>query len=373
MENKNIYKGFGLKEVINANGKMTALGASTSSEAVGQNVKSALMNFVIIDELIDYTGKIIADKTGAEGGCPIHSASAGMAIAVAAVIAGEDLNLIERMPDSCGLKNEIIIQKGHCVNFGGNLLQMIRLGGGKPVETGCSNYVLRENIEGAITDKTAALFYVKSHHAVQKGMQSIETMIEIAHKHNLPLIVDAAAEEDLRRYIKMGVDLVVYSGHKAFEGPTSGLICGKADLTRACKKQYKGVGRAMKVSKEGMVGLITALNEYDSKPNMANKQKEAMTLVCNELNKIEGLICQISQDEAGREIYRTQIKIDKDKTGISAAELNEKLINGSPAIFLRDHYVNTGILSIDPRPLLKGQEETIVDKIREYIQGGIQQ
>ena len=365
----NIYKSLGLREVINANGKMTALGANTSSEAVSENMKSALKNFVIIEELIEYTGKVIAEKTGAEGGCPVHCAAAGMVIATAAAITAEDLNLIERMPDSCGLKNEIIIQKGHCVNFGGNLLQMIRLGGGKPVEAGCANLVHRENIEGAITEKTAALFYVKSHHAVQKGMQSVETMVDIAHKHNIPLIIDAAAEEDLRRYVEMGADAVVYSGHKAFEGPTSGLICGKAGLMRACRKQYKGVGRAMKVSKEGMIGLITALSEYALKSGN-NGQKEGMIFACGELNKIKGLTAEVIQDEAGREIYRARIKVDEAAAGISAAELNEKLIKGSPAIYLRDHYVNTGVLAIDPRPLLKGQLDIVIEKIGEYIEGG---
>jgi len=366
---ENIYSRFGLREVINANGKMTALGASTSSYGVAENMKSALFNFVVIDELVEYAGKVIADKTGAEAGCPAHCASAGMVIAVAAVIAGENLNLIEQMPDSRGLRNEITIQKGHCVNFGGNLLQMIRLGGGAPVEVGCSNLVLRDNIEGAITDRTAALFYVKSHHTVQKGMQSIETMIEIAHKYSLPLIADAAAEEDMRRYIQMGADLVIYSGHKALEGPTSGIICGKANLIRACKKQYKGVGRAMKVSKEGMIGLITALNEYDLKPDTVDAQKASMAHLCDELNKIEGLTCHVSRDEAGRDIYRAEIKISKEKTGISAEELNKKLVSGRPAIFLRSHYMNIGILSIDPRPLLKGQAIMLIERIREYVQG----
>jgi len=367
---ENIYKSLGLREVVNANGKMTPLGASTSSEGVGRNVQSALMNFVIIDELIEYTGNVIAQATGAEAGCPVHCASAGMVIATAAAIAGENLSLVERMPDSCGLRNEIIIQKGHCVNFGGDILQMIRLGGGKPVEVGCANLVYKEHIEGAITDKTAALFYVKSHHAVQKGMQSIEAMIEIAHKHNLPLIVDAAAEEDLHRYVKMGADAVVYSGHKALEGPTSGLICGKVDLIRACKKQYKGVGRPMKVSKEGMIGLISALNEYSAKPDTVSEQKEAMARACEELNKHKGLTCTISQDEAGREIYRAQIKIDETLAGISAIELNKVLMSGNPAIFLRAHHANVGILSIDPRPLLEGQVEMIIEKIGHYLQGG---
>lgn len=365
----NIYKEFGLREVINANGKMTILGASAASGKIGDNVKNALQNFVVIDELIDYTGSVIAKKTGAEDGCPTCGAAAGIAISVAASITGENLDYIERMPVSDGLKNEIIIQKGHVVNFGGNIAQMIRLGGGKVVEAGCANKVEEDHIENLITDQTAALFYVKSHHAVQKGMQSIESMLRLAKKNKIPFIVDAAAEEDMEKYIRMGADLVIYSGGKALEGPTSGFICGKRNLISACKKQYKGIGRAMKVSKEAMAGLITALNNYDPSVSNGDLQKKKMERLCKILNEVDGLTCHVAQDEAGREIYRAEIKIDESKTKISAVDLNNQLKKGNPAIYLREYYINQGILSIDPRPLFEGQEEIIVEQIKKIIGG----
>ncbi len=246
----NIYVKSGLREVINANGKMTILGASAVSESVVKSVGSALRNFVVIEELMDHAGRVIAQKTGAEDGCPTCGAASGLVIATAACIAGCNLGLIGRIPDTGGLKNEIILQKGQSINFGGSITQMLRLGGGIPVEAGCSNKVERDNIESAINEKTAALLYVKSHHAVQKGMQSIESMLELARKYHLPFIIDAAAEEDLCKYVSMGADLVLYSGGKALSGPTSGLIAGKSSYIAACKMQYKGVGRAMKVSKE---------------------------------------------------------------------------------------------------------------------------
>ena len=136
---------------------------------------------------------------------------------------------------------------------------MIRTVGAIPVEVGCANKVDKANIIGAINDKTAALMYVKSHHCVQKGMVSLEDMIKIAHGHDLPLIVDASAEEDLKKYIAMEADLVCYSGAKAIEGPTSGFICGRKDLTDAAKLHYKGIGRSMKIGKESMMGLLKAV------------------------------------------------------------------------------------------------------------------
>ncbi len=366
-----VYTDLGLKEVINANGKMTILGVSAASETVAEQVKQALKAYVIIDDLIDYTGKVIAEKTGAESGCPTCGAASGMAIAVAACIAGKELTKIEQLPDSRGLANEIILQKGQSVNFGGNLAQMIKVGGGIPVEVGSANKVEPEHIEGAITDRTAALFYVKSHHAVQKGMQSIETMVQIAHNHHLPLILDAAAEEDLKRYIKLGADLVIYSGAKALSGPTSGFIAGKSDLIAACKMQYKGIGRAMKVSKEAMVGLITALEQYDHRAMDVSRQKEEMEKVCNALNQVKGLTCYVAQDESGREIFRAEIKVDSRIAGLTAVELERQLRMGNPAIYLRSYYSNQGLLSIDPRPLLEGQADTIIAEIKRCLNGGL--
>lgn len=361
-----IFEQFGLKKIINASGKMTALGASAVSDEIAEALKLAAQDYVDIEELIEYAGKVIAHHTGAEDGCPTVGAAAGIAISTAAVIAGTNLSLIERLPDSVGLKNEIIIQKGHNVHFGGTIEQMIRLGGGKVVEVGSANKVELEHIEQAITDKTAALLYVKSHHAVQKGMQSVEGMLSIAKKYHLPLIIDGAAEDNFKKYIELGAEIVIYSGGKALGGPTSGFICGKRKYMEACRMQYKGIGRAMKVGKEAISGLIVALNQYSSKNDHVNEQIERMTKLCEKLNQIDGLVCTVKQDEAGRPIYRAQIEVKKE-AGITAKTLLEKLESGNPAIYLRHHYANVGILSVDPRPLLPGQEELIFEKIFSII------
>lgn len=365
-----IFKELGLREIINASGKMTALGASAVTDEIAQALKDAAQDYVDIDELMKYTGKVIAESTGAEDGCPTCGAAAGIAISAAAVIAGKNLALIERIPNTTGLRNEIIVQKGQLVHFGASIGQMIQIGGGQVVEVGQANKVEKEHIEQAITDKTAALLYVKSHHAVQKGMQSIEAMMDVAQRHGLPFIIDAAAEEDFQKYIAMGADIVVYSGGKALEGPTSGLICGKKELMEACRMQYKGVGRPMKVGKEAMAGLITALRQYPLRTSNGEQQIARMTHLCNRLAAIEGLTCSIKQDEAGREIYRAQIQVDEQKTGISAEKLLHLLEAGNPAIYLRHHYVNVGILSVDPRPLLEGQEEIIANEIIRIVAGG---
>lgn len=363
----NVYQKFGLRKIVNGSGKMTVLGASAVQAEVAQAVSEATMDYVLIEELMETAGQKIAEATGAEDGCPTAGAAPGIAIAIAAAITGKNLTLIERMPNSEGLKNEIILQKGHSVHFGAPITQMIALGGGKVVEVGQANHVERCHIEQAITDKTAAIFYIKSHHAVQKGMQSIETMAVIAKERNIPFIIDAAAEGDFKKYFAKGADLVVYSGGKALGGPTSGFICGKAELIQACRKQYKGIGRAMKVGKESIIGLMTALELYDKKTDDSKSQIERMTWLISQFNDVSGIQGEIVQDEAGRPIYRAELTIDAKVIGKDAFAIIKELEAGDPAIYTRNYYANLGKINIDPRPLLPGQEELIAAKIKEII------
>lgn len=362
-----VYKDMGLKEVINANGKMTVLGGSVAVDEVAQSVARALQGYVVMDDLMDHVGQAIAEKTGAQAGCPTPGAAAGIAMSVAACIAGDNLELIEQLPCAGNAPNEVIIQKGHVINFGASVAQMIRLGGGKPVEVGSANKVMAENIEQAICSNTAALMYVISHHCVQKGMQPLQTMLDIARRHDLPLILDAAAEEDLCKYAGMGVDMVLYSGSKALNGPTSGCICGCKEYVDKCRMQYKGIGRAMKVSKEAMAGLMAALRLYDQNKADSGQQRLRMQKLCGQLEHL-GLRCRVEQDESGRAIYRARLDIDHHAAGMSAIQLSDALKQGDPSIHLRDYYANQGTLYIDPRPLAAGQEDIIANSIKRILE-----
>lgn len=363
----NIYPKFGVRKVINGSGKMTILGATAVHREVANALGEAAKNYVIIEELMEAAGKKLALVTGTEDGCPTIGAAAGIAIAVAAILAGTDLTKIERLPNSAGMRNEIILQKGHSVNFGASITQMMALGGGRAVEVGQANHVEKEHIEQAITDQTAALFYIKSHHAVQKGMQSIEDMAAIAHKYQLPFVIDAAAEGDLKKYAAAGADIVIYSGGKAIGGPTSGFICGKAGWMKACRSQYKGIGRAMKVGKEAIIGLLTALERYACQKDDSALQIQRMSWLVEQFAGVPGIQGEIVQDEAGRPIYRAQLTIDAHITGKDASAVIKELEAGNPAVYTRNYYANLGVISIDPRPLMDGQEEIIVERIKEIV------
>lgn len=365
-----IYQDIGLKRVINANGRVTVLGVSTISDKVAKAAVEGAQSYVVIEDLMDRAGEIISRYTGAEDSCPTVCASAAIAISIAGLISKGKKSIIERLPDSEGLANEIILQKGHVINFNAPIETMIRLGGGVPVEAGTATEVAPEDIEEAITEKTVALFYVKSHHCVQKGMVDLPAMIEIAHRNGLPIIVDAAAEEDFRKYIALGADLVCYSGAKALEATTSGFVTGKKEYITYAKKQYKGIGRAMKIGKEGIMGLLAALEQYENKDKEAQaaKNMEVVKYLCDEINQIRGLCVEMIQDEAGRAIYRARVHVEPQKAGMSARQLNEKLIEGNPTIHCRTEFMNLGKLDFDPRPLTAGDKELIVEKLKKIME-----
>ena len=328
----NPFASLGVSPVINAAGKMTHLGGTAQTDATASAQSAAAGLHVDMAALRRAAGELIAVRTGAEAASITNGAASGIAIAVAACITGTDRALIERIPHPPGGPRPVLLQPEHDVFFGAHVRQMIAIGGGQPR--------FDTRFEGC-----AAALYVQSHHTQnttdkQTPALSLDEFISRAHAADVPVIVDAAAEEDLRRYIASGADLVAYSGGKAIGGPTSGFICGGKDLVRACEAQQVGIARAMKVSKEAIAGLIAALSDYPASAD--NKRAH----VIHEALQSSAMDVFIKPDEAGRPIERVAIR-----AGARAKELVDFLENGTPPIYTRNHQVGEGLVLIDTREL----------------------
>ncbi|MDX6909294.1 DgaE family pyridoxal phosphate-dependent ammonia lyase [Hafnia paralvei] len=360
---QNIYQRLGLKRVINACGKMTILGVSAVSPEVMQATAEAAGSFVEIDKLVDRTGQLVSTHTEAEDSYITSCASAGIAIAVAAVITRGEPDRVALMPDSSGMANEVLMLRGHNIDYGAPITSAIRLGGGRVVEVGQSNLAARWQLEKAISERTAALLFVKSHHSVQKGMLTLADFVEVAKAHQLPLIVDAAAEEDLRLYVSQGADLVIYSGAKAFNAPTSGFITGKREWIECCKAQHHGIARAMKIGKENMVGLVKALELYAEGAD--SMTPDALATTVDAISALHGFSAEIEQDEAGRAIWRVQVRVHPDVLGIDARQVEALLRTGDVAIYTRRYFLHQGVFSIDPRTLDQSELAMIVERLAQ--------
>src|SRR5690625_2248362 len=274
MENS-LHTKYGLKRVINASGRMSILGVSAPTNTVMEAMKQGGQTYTEMVDLVNKSGDYISKLLGSEAAVVVNSASSGIALSVAALVTEGNQRKSERLHQDPIVKSEIIMLKGHNVQYGAPVETMIYLGGGKLVEVGYANEGRAEHILDAISENTAAILYVKSHHAVQKNMLSVEEAWEVAQAKNIPFIIDAAAEEDLQAYIKHS-DLAIYSGSKAIEGPTTGIVAGKRTYIEWLKVQLHGIGRSMKVGKEATFGLLQALDEYDVKVDKSEEEKDTL-------------------------------------------------------------------------------------------------
>ncbi|MEQ4531817.1 MAG: DgaE family pyridoxal phosphate-dependent ammonia lyase [Mixta sp.] len=366
-----IYEKYDLKQVINASGRMTILGVSTPTADVVDTVKYGLNHYFEMKDLVDKTGAYIAKLLGAENAVVVSCASAGIAQSVAAVIVKDNAWLLDNLHAApLNVPHDIVLPKGHNVNFGAPVGTMVALGGGRLVEAGYANECSADQLSAAITPQTAAILYIKSHHCVQKSHLSVEQAAVVAHQHNVPLIVDAAAEEDLQRYYQSGADLVIYSGAKAIEGPTSGLVVGKQQYVEWVKRQSSGIGRAMKVGKEGILGLTQAIENYLTREKESGAQMvEKMTPFIDSLNGLNGVRARVVWDAAGRDIARAEIHFDEAAIGQTTGDLVQALKNGAIAIYFRGYKANEGIVEADVRSVTPEQLNTIFLSIKALLTG----
>lgn len=357
-----------LSEVINASGKMSILGVSVMSDPVILAMKEGAAHFYIMEELHEQAGAQIAAYLQTESVMVTNSASSGIALSVAGLITKDNQVSYRNVYDKeIFPKREVVLMKGHQVDYGAPIGLMVETGGGIVKEAGYANGCTIEQIKSTVTSQTACLLYVQSHHAVQKGMPSLESISALANELNIPLVVDAAAESQWQRYTNLA-DIVIISGAKALNGPTSGIIAGKKDLITAVRAHQFGIGRAMKVGKEAVLGLVRAVEEYPDN-SMTKKVQLQLLDTLNRLEKIQGIKVSEQPDSAGREIYRGRIHIDANITNVSASTVVKKLRTGNPAIYTRDYEADQGYFDIDPRSVSEAEMHVIAEKIEESLRG----
>lgn len=358
---------YGLKRVVNASGRMSILGVSSPTDTVMDAMKQGGQQYVEMAELVRRSGEYVAEALDAEAAVVVNSASSGIALAVAAVVTKGNPRLSLRLHRDPVPNNEIIIFKGHNVQYGAPIETMVHLGGGSLVEAGYANEGRAEHLQQAVSEQTAAILYVKSHHCVQKNMIGPEEAYEVARRANVPLIIDAAAEEDLHQYVAIS-DMAIFSGSKAIEGPTSGIVAGKRPYIDWLSVQLHGIGRSMKVGKETIFGLLQALDEYRVKTDNSEQEKQELAQL-HVLDDLAGVTVSIVQDEAGRAIYRGRIHIDPGAAGIDARAVNEQLRSGPVAIYTRDYGVRQGYFDLDPRSFAGDDLQVIIQRVQEILGG----
>lgn len=357
-----------IQQVINCCGKMTYLGSSKLSQEVIEAMAHAGSRFFVMEDLNTAVGEFIAEEAGAEAACVSAGASAGIVMSVAAMVTQGQLTKVESVPFVDTLKKEIIIQKGHNVSFGASVGQMICLGGGQVKEIGQANKCLPDHLTEAITENVAAVLYIQSHHAVQEGSLSLDTVIALAHQQGVPVIVDAAAEEDIQLYVAKGADLVIYSGAKAFSGPTTGCIVGKKEYIKWCKAQFNGVARPMKVGKENLLGLMEAIRMRHTASKTIEEQEALLQPIEEILSQYHGIKTTYAKDSMGRSISRLRAHFAADAP-LTAFEFSTSLKQQKTAVYVRAHRAIEGqFVEFDARNLSEEEVPLVISVIKEVIE-----
>ncbi|WP_028741823.1 aminotransferase class V-fold PLP-dependent enzyme [Rhizobium leguminosarum] len=364
-----IRPSLGLRPVINVSGTMTSLGASIVVPEAISAMASILPHFVEINDLQRKASAVIARLTGGEAGFVTASCSAGISLAVAGAITGNNLLAIEKLPDVVPEKNEVLVQMGHVVSYGAPVDQAIRLAGGKAVLVGQATSTHRFHMENAITDKTAAAVYVVSHHVVDYGLLNLKEFVEIAHAKGVPVIVDAASEYDLKIFLEQGADIALYSGHKFLGGPTSGIVAGRKELVRHAFLQNMGIGRGMKVGKESIFGVMAALEAWENRDHAGLRERETgyLNLWKRTLDGRPGLTALIEPDPTNNPLDRLRLIVDPDQAHITAWDLADALAKGSPPIIVRDHEVEHRYFYLDPCNLHPGEETIVAERLAQEL------
>ncbi len=340
----------GLRSVINVAGTMTVIGASSAHPDAMAAVADILPRFVWIDELQRLASKTIARVCGAEAGLVTASTSGAITLSIAATMTGLDRAAIARLPDTSGMRNEVVILQGHLLNYGAPIDQAIRLSGARIRPVGQATSAAEFELEAAFGPNTTAALYVVSHHAAAYGMVPLSRFAAIAHGHGIPVIVDGAAEYDLRGFLGQGADLALYSAHKFMRAPTAGIVAGRRDLVRAIYLQNAGIGRGFKVGKEGIAGSIAALEAWERTDHAAIRAREKSLLDhwMTALGNRDGVALTIVPDPTGNPVDRLRVAVDPARAGTSAWDMSSALAAGTPSIAVRAEDLEHGYFELDP-------------------------
>ena len=368
------YQSIGAIPVINCRGTMTNLGGSLMPPEVVAAMVEASKNYVSIVQLMECAGARLAELTGAEWGCVTSGAAAAMFAGAAGCLTGMDREKIAKLPDTSDMKNECIVSKAHRTPFD----RAIRMAGYTMVEADS-----KAEMERAFNDKTALIFVwgeISAPNHPVGGNIPLKDIIELGNKHGVPILVDAAAErpDPPISYLAAGCDLVAYSGGKCLCGPNdAGLLLGRKDLVQAAFENispHSSLGRPMKVSKEAIMGVLTAMDLWVNGRDHDAEWKEWE----RRLDYISGKLTQVPTVKTeiippGRLCNNAPsmtITWDQNTIKINAADFRSKMFAGNPCIDLEyrkgDAFRSRGEwVSIQPYMMQPGEEIIVAEKVSE--------
>ena len=331
--NANVYTRLGVKPLINANLPFTFLSATVVWPEVRRAMDEAAHYMVDVVELQRAVGRRLSEISGAESGLISSGAAGSMALATAACIAGTDPEKIWQLPDTTGLKDQVIMWGGRSI-----FDSALRLAGGKPVVVSSL-----DALQAAVNDKTAMLCTGYSADPHPHDSPPLSEIVSICKPIGIPVFVDAAGGippiDNIRRYAQMDVDLYGFSGGKGLRGPqASGLLLGRRDLIEAALANATPVEgaicRALKVGKEEIIGCMAALEKWLTIDLGAlyHEQTEILKRIAAFVESVPGVDTKIELRTGSNRFMQLTLSWNEEAFGLTVDECGQQLREGDPPI-----------------------------------------
>ena len=362
--NRDYFKELGIRTFINAAGTYTSMTGSLMPKEVIDAINYGSLEYVNLDELQDKVGERIAELLECEYATVSSGCFGAMSIAMAGVMSGKDPKKIKQLPDTTGLKNEVILQEYHTIGYAQALTNV----GAKLVKVKTA-----EELENSINEKTAMLWFLNAN--TDRGDIKWEEFVSLGKKHNIPTFIDCAADippvDNLFKFTRIGFDMVAFSGGKGLRGPQSaGLLLGKKEYIEAARlhtpPRGETIGRGMKVNKEEVLGMLAALELYLSKDHQAEWKmwEDQIDLISESAKSVSGVETTIHVPPHANHVPSLKIRWDQSKVNISPDNVRKILREGSPSI---ETVGNKNEIGITTWMMVPGQEKIVAKKIKKIL------
>lgn len=384
-----VYESLGVPGVLNGVGPATRLGGLPLHPEVWKAMQEALATSVRMDVLERAAGKRLAELLGVPSVYVTSGASAALFLATAATMARGRADLIDRLPDTTGMKHKVIIQAAHrdpydraAVAAGATLVTI-----GYPESTHAGE------LERVLDEDVAAVLYRPGRHG---NLLDLTSTSAIAHAHGVPVLIDGAMFvppiDRLQEFFAQGADLVAVSGGKGFRGPqASGLLCGTPEFIDVIALQHQdmdereatwppnydgsqlhtpprhGIGRPMKVGREQIVGLLTAIERYVADPG----SDEQAGLV--ELDAVEAVVRAHGAIGVERQLdpalHVEYLRLDMGAAGTTADAVVLALAAQPTPAYLGESDAWRNVLTVNTMALAPGEGALLGDAIVRAVEG----
>jgi L-seryl-tRNA(Ser) seleniumtransferase len=355
LTNANPYLALGVRPFINCASVRTAHSGSLMLPEVRAAIAQASRQFVSMDELMDGAGRRIAELTGAPWGIVTCGSAAALTLATAACVAGNDPVKMVRLPFTEGWTNRVIMLKNHRFAYD----QAIRMVGTHIVEIESLT-----DLDAALTEPVAMIAILGKED--ETSAVRLEDFAARARPLGIPILVDAASEHIERPvpHLARGADMVIYSGGKFLRGPqTSGLLLGRKDLIEAAWRNaspHQAFARGMKVSKEDVIGVLTALEIWFEQRDPAaelRRWNDDLAVIAGRLD-LPGVSARVIAPKGVVKVPRLRVSWDA-RVGLTGEALRQRLLDGEPRVMLDDMSATADSVAIDPFGLQPGEADQV--------------